>query len=91
MFTEARDRQGKTWTRIALAATVFSTILGVSFGLCGLTFYTSLKFPAKNLGELGQIEIWGMVIGAVGLLIVGLVAVVMAVVQIFKKRGNEAE
>ena len=87
-------------TGLAKIATIFALLLTVSIGLCGANLALFSRYGAVSGGApapprsaggsmvlmaTGFAELFGMGVGAVGLVIVGLVAAVKAVVRGLKK------
>lgn len=80
---------GARKTNLAKAATIFAVGFVVSLGLCGVNFLTfTIGFGGGNrlpraFVFTGFLELGGMTICAIGLLVVGLVALVKAVSRSF--------
>ncbi len=69
-----------TWSTLAKVAAFFAVVLLLSLGLCGLALAQSKSTGA----DLATLSLWGMVIGAAGLLLSGVAAVVLAIVSAFQ-------
>jgi hypothetical protein len=68
---------------LAKAATVFAIVLVVSIGLCGVNMVAVMSAhngqTQKVLMFTAYSELLGMVVGALGLIVVGIIAVVRAI------------
>ena len=84
-------------TGLAKAAVFFATVLGVSFGLCGVNVVVAMTGlrghwsdrGAALLTVVGYLELAGMVFGLMGLVITGLIGMAMAIYGLFVKGGVE--
>lgn len=75
---------------MARAAAVLATVLGVSLGLCGanIAIATHASNPAiPYLLGTAYVETAGIFVGAVGLVILGLIAIAKAVSNHFRDKG----
>jgi len=72
---------------LAKAAAIFAVTFGISVGLCGATALLSSVFRGsdKVLVPLGILELLGMACGAVGLVVVGIFALIASVRAQFSK------
>ena len=68
---------------IAKAAVVFTVILLLSFGLCGIAVFGGTHAP----NWVGTLAFPGMALGAAGLLLSGIAAVVLAIINAM--RGDQ--
>lgn len=79
---------------LAKAVSIFATGFAISFGLCGVNFLFFLT-AGDRAGIVptytGLAELAGMAICAIGLLIVGLIALVQAVSRRFSNPPNSPE
>lgn len=72
------DSKGEATRSVLARLTVFfAVVLVVSFGLCGFTAL-SVNWLGNASVAIGFVELAGMIVGAAGLLVVGLVAVLSA-------------
>jgi hypothetical protein len=67
-------------TGLARLATMFAVLLVVSIGLCGANL-ALISHGGDSLIVTGIVELAGMAVGAGGLVVVGIVAVVRAIMR----------
>ena len=80
---------------LAKAATILVTMFLVSLGLCGLNFLALVGGGVMGNGSsvlitTAYLELAGMVVGAAGLLIVGVIAIVQGVIDQFSTRSPDS-
>lgn len=80
---------------LAKAAAVLAIVFLVSLGLCGVNFLALSSGGAMNGAEgflfvTAYLELFGMAVGAVGLVIVGIIAIVKAVMDRFSTKESES-
>ena len=77
-----KDNQGGGGTTLAQWATFLAVTLGVSTGLCGVTaFVGGMLNAGDNVMFIGILELAAMVLSAAGLAIVGIIAIIRAIVK----------
>jgi hypothetical protein len=79
-------------TGLAKAAALLAVVLLVSLGLCGVNFGLVIAFGRfswafPSLAVTAYLELAGIIASAAGLLVVGVIGVVMAVIRMM--RGEE--
>lgn len=78
-------------TGLAKAATILALLFCLSFGLCGANVLAALTLPTTTnvfFAFTAYLEATGMLVGLFGLLIVGLIAIVQSLFQLFRQGEN---